>query len=310
LRSGRTGFLFLSIVVASSIQSPLMAGAKHTTLKQIYRQWERLTQDSSRTDTAAQTALEDTIAATGAQKGDGATDSAHKKVLLLTGDSMIDCLGWTISPIGAQLGYDVRIASFIATTTSIWAKRQYMTRLIKKHHPSFIIFCLGSNEYYLEPGTVRNRAGYVKTIVAEADSISVPMVWIGPPDLETVKELDRVIGGVIGSGRYFPSSDLVLDRQRDNRHPSIRASAVWSDTVCRWIQNSSDYKLRLLPAKAAAGSIYVRKNYAAVAQVRIDAMRDSLAKARADSLAFAKGLHSLPFWQLQRALLYHGPVPF
>ena len=293
----RPGYGFLLAAAALVLFLLSAAGAEEkrvVTLKQLHNSWERLADDSTGTDSSALTAATPDSATAG---------ESGKKLLLLTGDSMIDCLAWTIEPYCARLGYDFKRAPFIASTTGIWAKNRYMARLIKKHRPFFIIICLGSNEYYLDPEAIRNRAGFVKEIIDEAGAI--PLLWIGPPDLDAVKALDSVVGGIIGERRYFPSSDLVLDRQGDNHHPSIRAAAAWADTVCRWVQFTSEYKQRLLPPSVQAGSVYARKNYAEIARARMAAVRDSILKARVDSLARAVEIPEERFWQL-RTVPYRG----
>jgi hypothetical protein len=288
------------IIVAGlilSLLSPAAAGEKkrEVSLKQLHRHWEQIAGDTAGIDSAARSPA----------PVESANDTGAK-VVLLTGDSMIDCLAWTIEPWCQRHGYTVARASFIASTTENWAKNRYLARLLKKHHPSFVMICLGSNEYYFAAGNIRNRSPFVKEIVDEAGAL--PLIWIGPPNLDSVKELNAVVASVIGADRYFSSSELVLDRQLDNRHPSIPAAAVWADTVCRWIQFTSRYQLPIMPRPTNEGSVYLRNNYPEIARARTAALHEALRRAKIDSLASAIEEDDRRFWE-PADLIYPGPIP-
>jgi hypothetical protein len=257
------------------------------TFKQLHKQWEELAGDSARRGQCPPVHPSKKgqlpLSATSPVDKTSTADSSKKKILLLTGDSMISCLSWGFQKYAPSLGYEMEVVPFICSTTEYWAKNRFLSRLIKKYHPFFIIMCLGSNEFFLSPGVINKRAEFITSILGENDSI--PLVWIGPPNLDETKALDTVIRAKIGNGRYFCTSDLVLDRQQDNRHPSVNASAAWSDSVGRWIQYTSDYRIAMVPPGSLPASYYIRNNYAATAQARIKAMADSAARAKADSLA-------------------------
>ena len=240
-----TAFVFIFLCLAFG------AGAgtgPAVTFKQLYDEWERLAGDSAVSDSALKEAMNDTLLSA-PHPDSGRADSADtttRKLLLLIGDSMADCLSWTLTKYCVLLGYDLKTVCFVASTTDKWDNHRFMARLVKKHKPDFVMLCLGSNEFFLHPKKIRGRAPYIKDIIDQADT--VPLVWIGPPLLGETRTFDTVISDIIGPDRYFPSSGLVLDRQADNRHPSIRASWIWADTVARWIEHSSRYLLAMVPA--------------------------------------------------------------
>ena len=212
-------------------------------------------------------------------------DTASRKkgsLILITGDSMADCLTFAFSRYCKRCGHAVKVVSFISTSTEQWATHKYVSRLIAKYHPALVILCLGGNEYYLPKRAIRGHAPHIKSIIEQADS--VPLIWVGPPNLQVTKELDTVVTKAIGKDRYFPSSNLVLDKKSDGQHPSWQASIVWADTIARWIQLSSTYHWKVLPEKTPAKSMYVYMHYAAVAQARSKALCNTLGKADSQSV--------------------------
>ena len=49
------------------------------------------------------------------------------------------------------------------------------------------------------------------------------------------------------SAAFFSSKNLVLPKATDGRHPSLPGYRIWMGNVANWLQESSRWKMRMMP---------------------------------------------------------------
>lgn len=164
--------------------------------------------------------------------------------ILLTGDSMSEELMFAFKKYAKFNGHKLKTRIWYSSTTPQWGKSAKLSKFIEQYRPSFIIFTLGANELFIR--NIEEREKYIKSIVAEANKYNIPFVWIGPPNWKKDTGINRLIEKNVGSDRFFLSKDLKFERKSDGAHPTRRASAIWADTISRWVMTQSRYKGQIL----------------------------------------------------------------
>lgn len=164
--------------------------------------------------------------------------------LFIFGDSMTFNLALRLSQYAKQNGHTIHSVNWDSSNTKIWAEHDTLTYYINKFKPTFIFISLGSNEmYFKNPET---RKPYVEKILSVIDTI--PYVWIGPPNWEEDTGINDMLARACRRGSFFRSEGIKLDRKKDHIHPTRAASALWVDSIMRWMPKSAHPILADFPA--------------------------------------------------------------
>lgn len=161
------------------------------------------------------------------------TDSAPQS-LFIFGDSMTFNLALRLAQYARQNGHQINSVNWDSSNTKIWAESDTLKYYLDKFKPTQVFVSLGSNEmYFKNPET---RAPYVKKIIEMIDTI--PFVWIGPPNWKEDTGINDMLEKMCGSRRFFRSAGMDFKRKKDNIHPTKASSALWIDSIVRWLPKS------------------------------------------------------------------------
>ncbi len=162
------------------------------------------------------------------------TDSVAKSILIF-GDSMTFNLALRLAQYAKQNGHSIHTVNWDSSNTKIWADCDTLTHFIKKYDADYIFVSLGSNELYFK--NPESRLPYIKKILTMIGDL--PYVWIGPPNLEKNSELNNLLERTCRPGSFFRTDGMELARKKDHIHPTREASAIWVDSIMRWMPRSS-----------------------------------------------------------------------
>lgn len=171
------------------------------------------------------------------------TDSMPKSILLF-GDSMTFNLAIRMARYAAQNGHKFHAVNWDSSNTKIWADCDTLANLIKRYDVDFVFVSLGSNEVYFKNPSV--RMPYVRKILNVIGDI--PYVWIGPPNWSKDTGINDMLAAACSKGSFFRSEGISLKRKADKIHPTRDASALWADTIMRWMPNSAHPILADVPS--------------------------------------------------------------
>ena len=169
-------------------------------------------------------------------------DSMPKSILLF-GDSMTLNLARRLSKYAKQNGHVLHSVNWDSSNTKIWAETDTLSHYLKEFKPNFIFISLGSNEVYFK--NPEKRMPYVKKILAEIGDI--PYVWIGPPNWNEDTKINDMLEATCAPGTFFRSQGMNFKRKKDNIHPTMSSSALWMDSIMRWMPKSAHPILANLP---------------------------------------------------------------
>lgn len=157
-------------------------------------------------------------------------DTTSQRVLIF-GDSMSEYLAYRFSDYANKNGHSLTCVTWCSSGTRNWASTDTLNHYIQKVRPTHIFVCLGSNELY-----TADMKGCEKRIRAILDKIgNIPTIWVGPPNWCEDKGYNKLLRQIMGSKRYYPSYKLTFERQKDGRHPTMKASAMWMDKIIAWM---------------------------------------------------------------------------
>lgn len=157
-------------------------------------------------------------------------DTAQQRILLI-GDSMAGSLMRRFGDYAASNGHRLKTVTWASTTTAAWADCDTLDHYIRTFRPTLVVMCLGSNELFARD--LKRRAGYAQLIVKKMGK--VPFVWVSPPNWKPDNGLTATLREVVGDGRFFDSSHMELEREKDGAHPTPKAAAKWMDEVAAWL---------------------------------------------------------------------------
>lgn len=162
------------------------------------------------------------------------TDSLPQSIFIF-GDSMTFNLALRLAQYAKQNGHAINSVNWDSSNTKIWAEHDTLSYFIDKFKPSQIFISLGSNELYFKDPS--SRAVYVKKILEVIDTI--PYVWIGPPNWKEDTGINDMLERICRKGSFFRSAGMEFKRKKDKIHPTRESSALWVDSIMRWIPQSS-----------------------------------------------------------------------
>lgn len=169
-------------------------------------------------------------------------DSLPKSILLF-GDSMTFNLAQRLSKYARQNGHDLHSINWDSSNTKIWAETDTLSHYIHEYKADYIFISLGSNEVYFK--NPDKRLPYVKKILATIGDI--PYVWIGPPNWNEDTKINDMLEATCAPGTFFRSQGMEFKRKKDNIHPTRASSALWMDSIMRWLPKSAHPILADLP---------------------------------------------------------------
>ena len=185
------------------------------------------------------------------------TDSLPQ-VFLIFGDSMTYNLALRLAQYAKQNGHEIHSVNWDSSNTKIWADHDTLAYFINKYHPTQIFISLGSNELYLKQPDLRRPQ--VKKILEVIDTI--PYIWIGPPNWTEDSGINDMIASECKPGSFFRSAGMEFKRKKDGIHPTRESSALWIDSVMRWLPKSAHPFRADIPSdtigKANPGIIYLK----------------------------------------------------
>lgn len=157
------------------------------------------------------------------------------QVIFIFGDSMTFNLALRIAQYAKQNGHTIRSVNWDSSNTKIWADHDTLRNCIQRYHPTQIFISLGSNELYLKKPDMRRPE--VRKILEVIDTI--PYVWIGPPNWKEDSGINDMIASECKPGSFFRSAGMEFKRKKDGIHPTKEASALWVDSIMRWVAHSN-----------------------------------------------------------------------
>lgn len=162
------------------------------------------------------------------------TDSAPQSILLI-GDSMTLNLALRLAQYARQNGHEFHAVNWDSSGTVKWGKSNHLQEYIEEFGSTFVFISLGSNELYLK--NPQSHEKYVKMILDQVGSI--PYVWIGPPNWKEDFGVNDMLEETCAPGAFFRSAGMEFARKKDGIHPTREASALWIDSLARWMPKSS-----------------------------------------------------------------------
>lgn len=172
-----------------------------------------------------------------------AVDSSPQTILIF-GDSMTFNLALRLAQYAKQNGHELHSVNWDSSNTKIWAESDTLDYYIREFEPTFIFISLGSNELYFK--NPEARLPYVKRIIEKIGDI--PYVWIGPPNWEEDSGINDMIAAAVRPGSFFRSAGMEFKRKKDHVHPTRESSALWIDSIARWMPKSAHPILMEQPA--------------------------------------------------------------
>lgn len=169
-------------------------------------------------------------------------DSLPKSILLF-GDSMTLNLALQLAKYAVHNGHEFHAVNWDSSNTKIWAESDTLDYFIRKYKVDYVFVSLGSNEVYFK--RPQSRLPYVRKILSKIDTI--PYVWIGPPNWNKDTGINDMLEQACSRGSFFRSAGMEFKRKADNIHPTRRSSALWMDSIMRWLPKSGHPILAVAP---------------------------------------------------------------
>lgn len=157
------------------------------------------------------------------------------QVLFIFGDSMTFNLALRLAQYAKQNGHILTSVNWDSSNTKIWAEHDTLAYYLAKVKPTHIFISLGSNELYIK--NPDSRMPYVKKILEVIDTI--PYTWIGPPNWKEDSGINDMLEKTCKPKSFFRSAGMEFERKSDHIHPTRKSSALWIDSIMRWIGVSS-----------------------------------------------------------------------
>jgi hypothetical protein len=166
--------------------------------------------------------------------------SPHK--ILLIGDSQVEGLRIPFYDYCIKNKHTLLLAAtWYSSTDMLFASNDTLKNIINRYKPDYIVMVIGLNEIFTKNMQPCEQA--VKNILTVFNSI--PFAWIGPANWMPDKGINDMYQRVVPPGCFFPSKNLVLQRSRDNRHPSEMGNKIWMDSIAYWLNTKAYHHLKM-----------------------------------------------------------------
>lgn len=162
---------------------------------------------------------------------------------LIIGDSMTWNLALRLAEYAEANGHDIHTVNWDSSSTKTWGDCDTLRHFINKFNPSYVFVSLGANEIFLKDASSRKKC--VESILAQIGDR--PYVWIGPPNWKEGEGVNDMIESMCVPGSFFRTAGMKFQLRKDGIHPTEKASALWLDSVARWIPQSAHPIVMNLP---------------------------------------------------------------
>ena len=160
-------------------------------------------------------------------------DSTSQRFLFV-GDSMVEPLAYRFYDYCKQSGDTMYAVTWYGSTTTAWSG-ETLDYYLAQVQPTFIIFCMGSNELSSKNLKLINES--LNRMRTKAGDL--PCVFIGPPNTTPDEGLNDEIAKVFGAKAYFDSRHIEMERRKDHLHPTNAGAVTWMDEVAEWMMSDS-----------------------------------------------------------------------
>lgn len=169
-------------------------------------------------------------------------DSTSQSILLI-GDSMTMNLAFRLAEYAKYNGHTFHAVNWDSSGTVKWGSSTHLADFIKEYGATYVFISLGANELYIkEP---KSHLKYIDSILSQVGDL--PYVWIGPPNWKEDFGINDLLEATCVPGGFFRTAGMDFKRKKDGIHPTREASALWIDSIARWMPKSSHPILMNLP---------------------------------------------------------------
>lgn len=165
------------------------------------------------------------------------------QVILLIGDSMTWNIALRLTQYAKANGHEFHSVNWDSSGTVRWSKTNYLADYIKQFGATYVFICLGANELTIRKP--ESHLPYIESILAQVGDL--PYVWIGPPNWREDYGINDLLESTCRPGSFFRSEGMTFERKKDGIHPTRNASALWVDSIARWMPKSSHPILMNIP---------------------------------------------------------------
>jgi hypothetical protein len=175
---------------------------------------------------------------------DSSLDDSTQHRVLLIGDSEAGGIKNVLNDYCQSNGHKLVATVEWASATSLnFAKSDTISKIIKRYHPSFVFVLFGLNEVLAKDYTTRKQLA--KSFQKRLNGL--PYAWIGPTNWGYDYVVSDAFQAAADSAAFFSSKHLILPKATDGRHPSLPGYRIWMGNVANWLQESSRWKIRMMP---------------------------------------------------------------
>ncbi len=168
--------------------------------------------------------------------------------ILIFGDSMVVNLIPPLADYCLENGHKLFPVIWYASTTVAWAAQSKLSDVIREFSPTYVIVVLGASE--LGARKVKKRALSVRMINERIGKRH--FFWLGPPNWREDTGFNAMVLGVVGKTHFFPSADIVFERESDGIHPTPAAGRKWVGLFARWMSTEAAVRIPMKrPTKKA-----------------------------------------------------------
>lgn len=167
---------------------------------------------------------------------DTVNDSGSGERFLLLGDSMNEFLRLRLNDYCIANGHSMNCVIWYGATTLQYGTCDTIAYFIRKHHPTYILLTIGSNELFIR-NIKEKRLLYVQHIIRQMGNI--PFLWIGPPNWKDDTGINDLIVSNVGTSRYFESKKLTFKRCKDGAHPTKSSAFEWMDKIASYLSTNA-----------------------------------------------------------------------
>ena len=148
--------------------------------------------------------------------------------VLLFGDSFVAAgLQQRMKQLVEERGGTFVADAWTSSTTTAWAKRDRLLKLLASAKPDVVFISIGANETFLPAPEARAPA--IRAVVQRLGGR--PCAWISPPLWKGETGITAVSRANAPPCAFFDSSTLTVDRNPDKIHPSPKGGAAWAEAV-------------------------------------------------------------------------------
>ncbi len=174
-------------------------------------------------------------------------DESPQRIMIL-GDSMVVNLIPPLADYCLENGHKLFPVIWYASTTIAWASQSKLNDVLREFDPTYVIIVLGASE--LGARNVKSRASSVRMINDRLGKRH--FFWLGPPNWRKDTGFNDMVLNTVGSGRFFRSAEIELDRESDGIHPTKAAGRKWAGLIAKWMARDAAVRIPMRePTKKA-----------------------------------------------------------